>query len=136
MGRVARTAFIAMASGSRALVAFDNSNEGQQLPLATFGPLGTGRQVVSHTTYGPGRLLNQAYISIGQSIEKQANRLAHNMGLGPIAVTELIEKAFEIAPEERQDKLDDLYDRLGSTDDHDIGELQKHCMRLMKYALP
>ena len=125
-----------MASGSRALVVFNNSNEEQQLPLATVGPL--GRQVVSHVTYGPGRLLNQAYKCIGRSIEKQANRFAHKAGLGPIAVTKKIEKAFEITSEERLAMLDDLYDRVGSADhdDHSMQELQKYCMKLMDYALP
>ena len=56
-----------------------------------------GKQVTPHTTYGPGRLLNQAYIFIGKSTEKRAD--AHKAGLGPIAVTEAIEKAFNITSE-------------------------------------
>ena len=125
-----------MASGSRALVVFNSSNEEQQLPLATVGPL--GRQVVPHVTSGPGRLLYQGIKYIGRSIEKPANRLAHKAGFGPIAVTEKIEKAFEITSEERLAKLDDLYDRVGSADhdDHSMQELQKYCMKLMNYALP
>ena len=124
-----------MASGSRALVLY-NSNKEQQLPLATVSP--SGKRVVPHTTYGPGRLLNQMYISIGQSIEKRANRLAHKAGLGPIAVTETIEKAFEMTSEERLAKLDDLHVRVGSADHDDINlrDLQKYCIKLMKYALP
>ena len=124
-----------MASGSRALVLY-NSNEEQQLPLATVSP--SSKRVVPHTTYGPGRLLNQMYISVGQFIEKRANRLAHNAGLGPIAVTETIEKAFELTSEERLAILDNLHDRVGSADHDDIKlrDLQKYCLKLMKYALP
>ena len=107
-----------MSRHSRALVV---SDEEHQLPLASAG----GRQVAPHTTSGPGRLLHQAYTSIGQSIEKRANRLAHKVGLDPIAVTEIIEKAFEVTTEERQAKLDDLHDRLGTADDHSMRELQK-----------
>ena len=126
-----------MASRSRELVLY-NSNEEQQLPLpvATVSP--SGKRVVPHTTYGPGRLLNQMYISVGQSIEKRANRLAHKAGLGPIAVIETIEKAFEMTSEERLAILDNLHDRVGSADRDDIKlrDLQKYCMKLMKYALP
>lgn len=118
---------------SRAIVPFDKSAEDQNLPLAFVGP--PGRQVI-HSTFGPGRLLNQAYISVGQSIEKRANKLAHQVGLGPIAATETIEKAFETASEGREAKLDDLHDRLGTGDDQSVRELQKNCMKLMKYALP
>ena len=123
-----------MASGSRALVLY-NSNEEQQLPLAIVSP--SSKRVVPHTTYGPGRLLNQMYMSVGQFIEKRANRLAHNAGLGPIAVTETIEKAFELTSEERLAILDNL-DRVGSADHDDIKlrDLQKYCLKLMKYALP
>lgn len=126
-----------MASGSRELVLY-NSNEEQQLPLplATVSP--SGKRVVPHTTYGPGRLLNQMYISVGQSIEKRANRLAHKAGLGPIAVTKTIEKTFEMTSEERQAILDNLHDRVGSADRDNIKlrDLQNYCMKLMKYALP
>lgn len=122
-----------MPSESRALVPFSYSDEDQNLPLAFVGP--HGRQII-HSTFGPGRLLNQAYISVGKSIEKRANKFAHQVGLGPIAVTEKIEKAFETALEGREAKLDDLHDRLGSGDDRSVRELQRYCMKLMKYALP
>ena len=57
---------------------------------------------------GPGRILYNLYTSIGRYLESNANRMAYLSGLGPIAVTERIEKQFGGSLVMRQERLEYL----------------------------
>jgi hypothetical protein len=85
---------------------------------------------------GPGRILNNVYTSVGRVLEDRANRLAHNRGLGPVATTERIEKAFGDSKNARQAMLGVLYRSSSKPFDRGIPELQSDCQKLMAYALP
>lgn len=84
------------------------------------------------------------YTSLGRTIEKSANHKAHLVGLGPIALTNRVEKLFGDSPAVRQQKLDNLFYILNSAGDIstqevgiDFKKLIKECKKLMqKYALP
>lgn len=99
---------------SQALVLFGLEEDSRPPPLtvATAGDLR-----VSTVTVGPGRILYNAYTSIGRTLEKEANVAAHRAGLGPIALTDRIEKMFVDSPKVRQEKLDDIYHVLNSNRD-------------------
>ena len=80
---------------------------------------------------------------MGQFLEKKANTMAHQAGLGPIALTDRIERMFGDSPAARQEKLDKLYHILNATGDlhkdavdNEFPGLKKECKQLMKYALP
>jgi hypothetical protein len=94
----------------------------------------TGLSVVVRTPQlqivesGPGRLLNQAYLKGGRAIEKKVNRLAHELGHGPDAVVERILKGL-------RSREGDLM-RSTHFRDKVSGELERNCLKLLKYALP
>ncbi|KAJ7268579.1 hypothetical protein C8J57DRAFT_346729 [Mycena rebaudengoi] len=77
---------------------------------------------------GTGRTLHEVYSALGQSAEKHANRVAHNMGLGPTAATQRTQTYFGDGYE-RESKLRDVSDRIPR-------KVDKDCSRLMEYALP
>ena len=88
---------------------------------------------------GPGRILFQLYTSVGRCLESKANRLAHLSGLGPIAVTERIEKRFGDSLAMRQERLDMLFSNATgeACTQEDILQIKKECQKLVhKYALP
>ena len=124
---------------SQALVLF-SQEDCNPLPLT----LRTAAEDLRVSTVGPGRILYNAYAGIGRSLEKKANLLAHQAGLGPIALTDRIEKVFGDSPKVRQEKLDKLYHILNATGDlpkdaidNDFPKLKKECQKLMqKYVLP
>ena len=126
---------------SQALVLY-NQEDSNPLSL-TLRPTAENLRV-STVTVGPGRILYNAYTGIGRVLEKKANSLAHQAGLGPIALTERIEKMFGDSPQARQEKLDKLYHILNATGDSrkdaiddDFLKLEKECKKLMqKYVLP
>ena len=123
---------------SQALVLF-SQEDGNPLPLALRSTAEDLR-----VTVGPGRIMYNAYVEIGRSLEKKANLLAHQAGLGPIALMDRIEKVFGDSPKVRQEKLDKLYHILNATGDlprdaidNDFPKLKKECQKLMqKYVLP
>ncbi|KAJ7498869.1 hypothetical protein FB451DRAFT_1203270 [Mycena latifolia] len=78
---------------------------------------------------GPGRTLHELYSTLGGTAEKHANRAAHNLGLGPVAVSERIGLFFGDGSE-RETAL------LQLKADGPARKLEKDCVRLMKYALP
>ena len=126
---------------SQALVLF-SQEDSNPLPLTLRSTTEDLR--VSTVTVGPGRILFNAYMGIGRTLEKKANLLAHQAGLGPIALTERVEKLFGDSPKVRQEKLDKLYHILNATGDlrkeainDDFLKLKKECQKLMqKYVLP
>jgi hypothetical protein len=83
------------------------------------------RQIVAS---GPGRLLSEAYLKGGRFIGKKCNRLAHRWGHGPYATAEHILKEIQ--------NHDGGPMRLAHFRNEVGGELDKNCMRLLKYALP
>ncbi|KAJ7104865.1 hypothetical protein C8R44DRAFT_886895 [Mycena epipterygia] len=94
------------------------------LPLLPRSP----RVLIPAAFTGPGKTLHEMYSTLGARAEKHANRAAHSLGLGPVAVTERIRIFFGDGGE-RESALSDLRDRIPR-------RLQKDCGRLMKYALP
>lgn len=90
---------------------------------------GEGGLIRDPSTIGTlGRTLHQVYSALGSAAEKHANRAAHSLGMGPHAVTRQIQNFFGDG-DERESKLLEL----GRTRFRD---LEKDCVRLMKYALP
>ncbi|KAJ7124425.1 hypothetical protein C8R44DRAFT_783467 [Mycena epipterygia] len=73
--------------------------------------------------YGPGRTLHEMYLSLGSVAETSANRVAHRLGLGPLAVAARITAYFA---RHGHDTLDN----------GPLRRPQKDCSRLMEYALP
>lgn len=121
-----------MATASRALVLSDAQPDNRSLPLAL-----VRRDLDVSVQLGPGRLLNQAYASIGRAAEKGANRMAHKFGMGPIALTDRIDQALCNLGKDRNEMLDKLHDYAsGTSDDRSFSKLEKDCRKLMKYALP
>ncbi|KAF7359644.1 Heterotrimeric G-protein alpha subunit, GPA3-like protein [Mycena venus] len=76
----------------------------------------------------PGRTLDQIYTSLGKVLETQANRAAHNLGLGPHVVAEKIKSVLGDG-DERVEKLVLLRTSIAP-------KLENLCKRLMKYTLP
>jgi hypothetical protein len=76
----------------------------------------------------PGRTLDRVYTSLGRVLEKQANRAAFALGLGPHAVAQKIKSCFGEG-EERACQLELL--RISAP-----AKLEKRCLKLMKYSLP
>jgi len=79
-------------------------------------------------TCGAGRLLNTAYLAGGRLIGRRCNRLTHQLGHGPDAATERILKALKGKAGGLM-RLPHLLTEVG-------GELDRNCLKLMKYALP
>ncbi|KAF7355994.1 hypothetical protein MVEN_00928800 [Mycena venus] len=77
----------------------------------------------------PGRTMDQAYTAAAKVVEKLANRAAYNLGLGPGIVAGKIKSYFGEG-KQRAQKLQ----LLGTCIPH--CELEKHCLKLVKYALP
>ena len=110
------------------------------------GPLPLSNRLLSddlrvQVQVGPGRILYNFYRNVGQCLESKANRMAHLSGLGPIAVTERIEKRFGDSPVMRQERLDMLNATEGEACAQevvsDILQIKKECQKLVcKYALP
>jgi hypothetical protein len=90
-----------------------------------------GRPQLDIIPAGPGRLLSKAYLAGGHVMEKNFNRLAHKIGLGPDAVAKRISDRFEFKPEGTVIRLTEL-DSLSAAN----YELEKDCLKLMKHALP
>ncbi|KAJ6540682.1 hypothetical protein B0H19DRAFT_1269226 [Mycena capillaripes] len=76
----------------------------------------------------PGRTLDELYHSLGKAAEKQANRVAYKLGLGPHVVANKI-KAYFGDGEERVQRLELLCSMV--TPKH-----EKQCSKLMKYTQP
>jgi hypothetical protein len=76
----------------------------------------------------PGRTLDEVYSTLGKVLEKQANRAAYTLGLGPHAVRQKIKVYFGDG-EERVRQLELLRNSVPP-------KLEKHCLKLMKYTLP
>jgi hypothetical protein len=76
----------------------------------------------------PGRTLDRVYTSLGKVLEKQANRAAHSLGIGPHVVAQKIKSYFGNA-EERVKHLELLRSSIPD-------KLEKNYWRLMKYTLP
>jgi hypothetical protein len=76
----------------------------------------------------PGRTLALFYSSLAQTIEAKANRVAHNRGIGPAAITEQID-AFFGTGKERLAKLEELRT-------NGYPWLEERCSKLTDYALP
>lgn len=127
---------------TRALVVFRGQDDGSTLPLSAAPTHHDLRVSTPHR--GPGRILHNLYTSVGRSLETTANRMAYQSGLGPIAVTNRIEKIFGESLAIRQEKLDDLFHIMNVIGDADAQEmnsdfkrLERECRRLMrKYASP
>ena len=82
---------------------------------------------------GPGRSLHQLYQSGGRWLGNVMDRVAHNVGLGPDAVSDRIQETFG-SQQERLLKLDKLFG--DNNRKCDLRALEKDCKILMKYALP
>lgn len=127
---------------TRALVVFTGQDDGRTLPLSAGRTHHDLR--VSTLNRGPGRILHNLYTSVGRSLETTANRMAHQSGLGPIAVTDRIEKILGESIAIRQEKSDNLFHIMNVVGDADAQEmssdfrrLEKECRKLMRtYALP
>jgi hypothetical protein len=77
---------------------------------------------------GPGKTMNELYNKLGAKAERQANRLAHILRLGPTAVAERIEKHFGDG-DAREDAISALRDETPP-------RLKEACTRMMGYASP
>ncbi|KAJ6542487.1 hypothetical protein DFH09DRAFT_1089042 [Mycena vulgaris] len=77
---------------------------------------------------GPGKTLHEIYSSLGVMAERHANRAAHALGLGPVAVSERILIHFGDG-RERESALNKLRTNIPRT-------LVKNCRKLVDYALP
>ncbi|KAJ6540654.1 hypothetical protein B0H19DRAFT_1313389 [Mycena capillaripes] len=76
----------------------------------------------------PGRTLDEVYRSLGKAAEKQANRVAYKLGLGPHVVANKIKASFGNG-EERVQQLELLRSSVPP-------KLEKRCSKLMKYTQP
>ncbi|KAF7358515.1 hypothetical protein MVEN_00902400 [Mycena venus] len=76
----------------------------------------------------PGRTLDRMYTSLGTALEKQANRAAYTLGLGPHVIAQKIKSYFGNG-EERIQQLELLRTSVPP-------KLEKKCLKLMKYTLP
>ena len=123
---------------SHAVVPYREPEDNGPLPLSD-GLLPDDLRV--QVQVGPGRILYNFYRNVGQCLESKANRMAHLSGLGPIAVTERIEKQFGDSLVMRQERLDMLNATEGEACAQevvsDILQIKKECQKLVcKYALP
>ncbi|KAJ6605597.1 hypothetical protein DFH09DRAFT_204846 [Mycena vulgaris] len=92
-------------------------------------PRQSGALVQSPAAFiGPGKTLHEIYSSLGAMAEKHANRAAHSLGMGPIAVGERLSTHFGDGGE-REEALSGLRTNIPR-------KLAKDCARLMAYALP
>ncbi|KAF8149647.1 hypothetical protein K438DRAFT_1866375 [Mycena galopus ATCC 62051] len=93
-------------------------------------PKGGRWGLVRHTLFNPspGRTLDEVYRSLGKAAEKQANRVAYKLGLGPYVVANKI-KAYFGDGEERVQRLELLHSSVPP-------KLEKRCSKLMKYTQP
>jgi hypothetical protein len=76
----------------------------------------------------PGRTLDRVYSALGKILEKQANRAAYTLGLGPHVVAQKITAYFG-SNQERILRLEDLRASVPM-------KLEKRCLMLAKYTLP
>ncbi|KAF7318782.1 Catabolite degradation [Mycena chlorophos] len=76
----------------------------------------------------PGRTLENAYTRVGNVAERQANKLAHAFGMGPLAVHEHIEKLMGMG-DEREARLEEINKKPPE-------KLQRYCNRLLEHAFP
>ncbi|KAF7345943.1 Kinase-like protein [Mycena venus] len=76
----------------------------------------------------PGRTLDRVYTSLGGVLEKQANRAAFALGLGPHAVAQKIKSCFG-DDEKRAWQLELLRTSAPA-------KIEKLCLKLMRYSLP
>jgi hypothetical protein len=76
----------------------------------------------------PGRILYETYNSLGLTAERRANRVAHRLGLGPLALVSRIGK-FMGDGAIREAKLHEIRNQVAP-------KLKRDCLRLMEYALP
>ncbi|KAF7318792.1 Catabolite degradation [Mycena chlorophos] len=76
----------------------------------------------------PGRTLENAYTRVGNVAERQANKLAHAFGMGPLAVHEHIEKLMGMG-DERDARLEEINKKPPE-------KLQRYCNRLLEHAFP
>ena len=123
---------------SHAVVPYREPEDNGPLPLSD-GLLPDDLRV--QVQVGPGRILYNFYRNVGQRLESKANRMAHLSGLGPIAVTERIEKRFGDSLVMRQKRLDMLNATEGEAYAQevvsDILQIKKECQKLVcRYALP
>ena len=123
---------------SHAVVPYREPEDNGPLPLSS-GLLPDDLRV--QVQVGLGRILYNFYRNVGQCLESKANRMAHLSGLGPIAVTERIEKQFGDSLVMRQERLDMLNATEGEACAQevvsDILQIKKECQKLVcKYALP
>ncbi|KAJ6523006.1 hypothetical protein B0H19DRAFT_1085852 [Mycena capillaripes] len=86
--------------------------------------------LVLHTLLNPspGRTLDEVYQSLGEAAEKQANRVAYKLGLGPHVVANKI-RAYFGDSEERVQRLELLRSLVPA-------KLERRCSKLMKYTQP
>ncbi|KAJ7160262.1 hypothetical protein C8R46DRAFT_366164 [Mycena filopes] len=82
---------------------------------------------LSGFTLSPGRTLDRVYTVWGHALEKQANRVAHKIGLGPHATTQKL-KVFFGDGEQRLLKLENLRTCTPS-------RVHNYCANLTKYTL-
>ncbi|KAJ7495241.1 hypothetical protein FB451DRAFT_1213670 [Mycena latifolia] len=95
-----------------------------ELPTRSHGALVHG----SLSDPATGRTLHQVYSRISRTLEKEANRFAHDWGLGPCAIIERIEKFFGTGTE-REARLEEVQ-ATGRA------ELERDCHKLVSYTLP
>ncbi|KAF8218326.1 hypothetical protein K438DRAFT_1796675 [Mycena galopus ATCC 62051] len=76
----------------------------------------------------PGRTLEQVYLGLGKVAEKQANRVAYTLGLGPHVIARKLTSYFGNG-EERVERLKLLRTSVPP-------KLKKQCLKLVKYTLP
>ncbi|KAJ6605606.1 hypothetical protein DFH09DRAFT_1067860 [Mycena vulgaris] len=109
---------------------------GEALAVATVPPANqpVARRVEGRLVHEPamisgtGRTPYHVYSTLGLAAEKHMNRAAHKLGLGHNAVARRIQAFFEDGLE-REGKLSELREQ-------GCRKLEKHCVRLMEYALP
>ncbi|KAF7337816.1 Cyclin N-terminal domain-containing protein [Mycena venus] len=119
------------ANPSDALILWDpHSNHALAKTDETSRP-GGGRWAIilkALSSPSPGRTLDRVYTSLGSVLEKQANRAAYNLGVGPHAVAQKIQAYFGDC-EQRVERLEDLRTSLPP-------KLEKQCLKLVKYTMP
>jgi len=120
-----------MANPTSALIPWHNQDEHRTVALRS-----NCQVAVVDMNLGPGRLLNQAYSASGRWVEKGLGLAGHKLGMGPLAVSRRIEKAFGDDSLTRQSKLDNIYDSFQKGTNTQKDQLNKECQKLLEYALP
>jgi hypothetical protein len=113
---------------SRALIPYDCHSKNVVAKIEQDPPSGWTVVLDALRNPSPGRTLDQVYSTLGKAVERQANRVAYSLGLGPHVLVRKLASYFGNG-EERIQRLKLLRTSVPP-------KLEKQCLKLMKYTLP